>query len=40
MKEYLINKHLDYKPKSDKPNKNQEKAMQKFKEFLEQDAGG
>jgi hypothetical protein len=31
----LFNKHLDYKQKSDKPNKNQEKAMQKFKDFLE-----
>lgn len=31
----LFEKHLDYKPKSNKPNKNQEKAMQKFKEFLE-----
>ena len=31
----LFDKHLDYKPKSDKPNKNQEKAMQKFKDFLE-----
>lgn len=31
----LFEKHLDYKPKSDKPNKNQEKAMQKFKDFLE-----
>jgi hypothetical protein len=36
----LFNKHLDYTPKSGKPNKNQEKAMQKFKEFLEQDTGG
>lgn len=32
----LFEKHLDYKPKSDKLNKNQEKAMQKFKEFLEE----
>lgn len=31
----LFEKHLDYKQKSDKPNKNQEKAMQKFKDFLE-----
>lgn len=30
----LFDKHLDYKPKSDKPNKNQEKAMQKFEDFL------
>lgn len=32
---HLFDKHLDYKPKSDKPNKHQEKAMQKFKEFME-----
>ena len=31
----LFEKHLDYKQKSDRPNKNQEKAMQKFKDFLE-----
>ena len=31
----LFEKHLDYKQKSDKPNKNQELAMKKFKEFLE-----
>ena len=31
----LFEKHLDYKQKSDKPNKNQEKAMAKFKDFLE-----
>lgn len=31
----LFEKHLDYKQKNDKPNKNQEKAMQKFKDFLE-----
>ena len=31
----LFDKHLDYKQKSDKPNKNQEKAMKKFKDFLE-----
>lgn len=31
----LFDKHLDYKQKSDRPNKNQEKAMQKFKDFLE-----
>ena len=30
----LFDKHLDYKPKSDKPNKNQEKAMEKFEAFL------
>lgn len=31
----LFDKHLDYSQKSDKPNKNQEKAMEKFKEFLD-----
>ena len=31
----LFDKHLVYKQKSDKPNKNQEKAMQKFADFLE-----
>lgn len=31
----LFEKHLDYKQKSDRPNKNQEKAMKKFKDFLE-----
>ena len=31
----LFDKHLDYKQKSDKPNKNQGKAMAKFKDFLE-----
>ena len=31
----LFTKHLDYKTKSDKPNKNQQKALQKFKDFLE-----
>ena len=31
----LFEKHLDYKQKSDRPNKNQERAMQKFKDFLE-----
>ena len=34
---HLFNLHLDYKTKSDKPNKNQQKAMQKFKDFLEGD---
>ena len=33
----LFDKHLNYSQKSEKPNKNQEKAMQKFKEFLEAD---
>lgn len=32
----LFDKHLDYSQKSDKPNKNQEKAMLKFKEILEE----
>jgi hypothetical protein len=31
---HLFEKHLDYKTKSDKPNKNQQKAMEKFEEFL------
>lgn len=31
----LFDKHLQYSKKSDKPNKNQEKAMGKFKEFLD-----
>ena len=30
----LFDKHLDYKCKSDKPNKNQEKAKEKFEAFL------
>lgn len=30
----LFSKHLQYSGKSDKPNKNQEKALEKFKEFL------
>lgn len=30
----LFDKHLDYKTKSDKPNKNQEKAKEKFETFL------
>lgn len=32
----LFEKHLDYSPKSQKPNKNQEKAMEKFRAFLEE----
>lgn len=32
----LFEKHLNYSIKSDKPNKNQEKAAEKFREFLEQ----
>lgn len=35
----LFDKHLDYRQKSEKPNKNQEKAAQKFAEFLEVDNG-
>lgn len=35
----LFEKHLDYRPKSDRPNKNQEKAAKKFAEFLEVDDG-
>ncbi len=31
---HLFYLHLDYKPKSDKPNKNQEKAVKKFEDFL------
>lgn len=31
----LFDKHLVYGKKSDKPNKNQEKAMAKFEEFLQ-----
>lgn len=32
---HLFNLHLDYKPKKEPPTKLQEKAMQKFKDFLE-----
>ena len=35
----LFEKHLDYRPKSDRPNKNQEKAAKKFAEFLEAEDG-
>ena len=31
---HLFDLHLDYKTKSDNPNKNQEKALHKFEEFL------
>lgn len=31
----LFTKHLDYKPKKDPPNAYQTRAMQKFKDFLE-----
>lgn len=31
---HLFDLHLEYKPKSDRPNKNQEKAMEKFETFL------
>jgi len=30
----LFEKHLDYSTKSDKPNKNQQNAIEKFEEFL------
>lgn len=30
----LFDKHLNYSKKSEKPNKNQDKALEKFKEFL------
>lgn len=36
---HLFDLHLDYKTKSDKPNKNQQKAYQKFKDFLEGENG-
>lgn len=31
---HLFEKHLNYSTKSDKPNRNQEKALQKFKDFI------
>lgn len=31
---HLFEKHLNYSTKSDKPNKNQQKAVEKFEEFL------
>ena len=31
---HLFEKHLNYSKKSDKPNKHQEKALEKFKDFL------
>ena len=37
---HLFDLHLDVKTKSDKPNKNQEKALQKFNDFLEYHKGG
>lgn len=36
---HLFEKHLNYSKKSDKPNKIQEKALVKFKEFLDWDNG-
>jgi len=36
---HLFDLHLNYSPKSDKPNKNQLKAVEKFKEFLEYHKG-
>ena len=35
----LFDKHLQYSKKSDKPNKNQEKALEKFEEFLDWSEG-
>ena len=32
---HLFDKHLTYSKKSDKPNKNQDKALEKFKAFLD-----
>ena len=37
---HLFDLHLDYRPKSDKPNKNQEKAAEKFQNFLEYHKSG
>lgn len=34
----LFEKHLNFSKKSDKPNKNQDKAIEKFKEFLNWEA--
>ena len=34
---HLFDLHLDYKPKKEPPTKLQEKAMKKFKDFLEND---
>ena len=31
---HLFEKHLDFKPKNEPPNKNQQKAMEKFEDFL------
>lgn len=31
---HLFEKHLDYKAKNDPPNKNQQKALEKFEDFL------
>jgi len=36
----LFDKHLNYSKKSDKPNKNQDKAVEKFQEFLGVDMDG
>lgn len=35
----LFEKHLNYSKKSDKPNKNQDKAIEKFKDFLNFEKG-
>lgn len=37
---HLFDLHLDYRPKSDKPNKNQEKAAEKFQNFLDYHKSG
>lgn len=37
---HLFQLHLDYRQKSDRPNKNQEKAAEKFREFLEVNENG
>ena len=36
---HLFEKHLEYKPKNDPPNKNQQKAMDKFEDFLNEYKG-
>lgn len=33
---HLFEKHLEYKPKNDPPTKNQQKAIEKFEEFLDE----
>lgn len=36
---HLFEKHLDYKAKNDPPNKNQQKALEKFEDFLNEYKG-